>query len=125
MAPPQSIGASIDMKSNKCSLPLPGPDGKIVYFDVQTAEPGTFIVPGVIDVELYKPRSFVETSWIYFKGDPQSGPQPGHPFDMPFDNHNTTFQLDLVHENDKAEIVRQIMCRCLPIYTGRHKLIVP
>ena len=92
----------------ECSVPIEGPGGQIVYFDVQPAEPGTFIIPGVIDPEDVKRNMMVEASWIYFKGDPMRGPRPGHPFDMPFDNHNTTFSIDLIEDNVKMQ---QIMCK--------------
>jgi hypothetical protein len=71
---------------DKCALPFLDPDGNMVFFNVQSAEPGTFTVPGVVDLETYEPGSMVETSWIYFKGDPQAGPQPHHPFERPFND---------------------------------------
>lgn len=66
------------------------------------------MVPGVIDLEIYEPGSLVESSWIYFKGDPHAGPQPGHPFDKPF-NDSTTFSIGLVEENDTSNIVHEVM----------------
>ncbi|KAK3708290.1 hypothetical protein LTR37_011555 [Vermiconidia calcicola] len=89
------------VNTNNCSLPFLDPSGNIVFFDIQSAEPGTFTVPGVIELETYEPGSMVETSWIFFKGDPQAGPQPGHPFERPF-NDSAKFSIDIVRDNDTS-----------------------
>lgn len=94
--------------ADKCALPFLDPSGHLVFFDVQSAEPGTFTVPGVIDLEVYEPGSMVETSWIYFKGDPQAGPQPGHPFERPF-NNSAKFSIDLVRDDDTSKALREIL----------------
>lgn len=94
--------------ADKCALPFWDPNGKIVFFDIQPAEPGTFTVPGVIDLEIYRPGDIIETSWIYFKGDPQAGPQPGHPFERPF-NDSAKFSIDIVRDNDTAVVLHEIM----------------
>lgn len=93
---------------HKCSLLFRNGDD-VVYFDIQRAEPGTFTVPGVVDLETYKPGTVAEFSWVYFKGDPQAGPQPGHPFDMPFDNHETEFAIDLVEVDNPSVVLQNIM----------------
>lgn len=100
-----------EAESDKCSLPFLDSSGRIVYFDVQSAEPGTFTVPGVIDLEVYERGCLVEFSWIFFKGDPQAGPQPGHPFDMPF-NKSTKFSIGMVKENDTSTVIRPVMREC-------------
>ena len=120
MAPSRFALEQSEVLDKKCSIPIIDfdHDNRIVYYDPQAAEPGTFIVPGVIDVEKYKPGSIAEFSWIYFKGDPQAGSQPGHPFELPFDNRRTNFTLDLVYDDSASSHVRQIMrtqiviCRC-------------
>jgi hypothetical protein len=84
------------------------------FFDIQPAEPGTFTVPGVIDLEIYRPGDIIETSWIYFKGDPQAGPLPGHPFERPF-NDSAKFSIDVVRDNDTAEILHEIMLKFLEL----------
>ena len=94
--------------ADKCALPFFDPNGQIVFFDIQPAEPGTFTVPGVIDLEVYRPGDIVETSWIYFKGDPQAGPQPGHPFERPF-NDSAKFSIDIVRDNDTSVVLHEIM----------------
>jgi len=94
--------------ASKCDLPFLDPNGHVVYFDVQAAEPGTFTIPGVIDLETYEPGDLIETSWVYFKGDPQAGPQPGHPFERPF-NDTAKFSIDLVQDNDTSTVLREIM----------------
>jgi hypothetical protein len=63
---------------------------------------------GVVDLETYEPGSMVETSWIYFKGDPQAGPQPHHPFERPF-NDSARFSIDLVKDDDTSKVLREIM----------------
>jgi hypothetical protein len=99
---------SLSKKVDKCALPYLDPDGNLLFFDVQSAEPGTFTVPGVVDLETYEPGSTVETSWIYFKGDPQAGPQPGHPFERPF-NNSAKFSIDMVRDDDTSKVLREIM----------------
>lgn len=47
-------------EADKCALPFLDPSGNVVYFDAQSAEPGTFTVPGVIDLETYESGEFVE-----------------------------------------------------------------
>lgn len=84
------------------------PNGHIVFFDIQFAKSGTFTVPGVIDLEVYRPGDMIETSWIYFKGDPQAGPQPGHPFERPFDD-SAKFSIDIVRANETADVLHEIM----------------
>jgi hypothetical protein len=98
----------LSSKVDKCALPFLDPDGNLVFFDVQSAEPGTLTVPGVVDLETYEPESMVETSWIYFKGEPQAGPQPDHPFERPF-NDSARFSIDLVRDDDTSKILREIM----------------
>lgn len=100
--------SQLSASADKCALPFQDSDGNIIFFDVQPAEPGTFTIPGVVDLEIYRPGDMIETSWIYFKGDPQAGPQPGHPFERPF-NDSAKFSLDVVRENDTAEVLREIM----------------
>jgi hypothetical protein len=99
-------------EEDKCRLPFLDPDGNMVYFDVQAAEPGTFTVPGVIELETYEPGDFMEISWIYFKGDPQAGPQPGHPFERPF-NDSAKFSLDLVRDDDTSKVLFEVMRKFL------------
>lgn len=121
-----SLRLSIDI-ANKCNLPFLDPNGNVVYFDIQSAEPGTFTVPGVIELENYEPGSMVESSWIYFKGNPQAGPQPGHPFERPF-NNSAQFSIDIVGDNDTSKVLREIMrpslfpstYRRANIFTGDH-----
>ena len=84
------------------------PDGHVVFFDIQFAESGTFTVPGVIDLEVYRPGDMIETSWIHFKGDPQAGPQPGHPFERPFDD-SAEFSIDIVRADETADVPHEIM----------------
>jgi hypothetical protein len=113
-------------EGDKCRLPFLDPDGNIVYFDAQAAEPGTFAVPGVIELETYEPGEFFEISWIYFKGDPQAGPQPGHPFERPF-NDSAKFSIDLVSDDDTSKVLLEVMresslplppaCRCVRVLT--------
>lgn len=100
---------------DKCALPFRDPGGRIVFYDVQSAEPGAFTVPGVIDLEIYDPGSSTESSWIFFKGDPMAGPQPGHPFEMPFDRYRTNFTLDLVADADPSSVLRNIMRESLNV----------
>jgi hypothetical protein len=102
-------------KVDKCALPYLDPDGNLVFFDVHLAEPGTFTVPGVVDLETYEPGSLVETSWIYFKGDPQAGPQPGHPFERPF-NNSAKFSIDIVRDDDTSKVLREIMRQFFSIH---------
>jgi len=107
-------------RPDTCDLPYLDSDDNIVYFDVQSAEPGTFTVPGVIDLETYEPGDIVETSWIYFKGDPQAGPQPGHPFERPF-NNSAKFSISMVRDNDTSTVLREIMRKCGAIlYQSSH-----
>lgn len=84
------------------------PSGNVVHFDVQSAEPGTFTVPGVIELENYEPGSMLESPWIYFKGNPQAGPQPGHPFERPF-NDSAQLSVDIVGDDDTSKVFREIM----------------
>ena len=109
MAPSQILDETLESEPHKCDLPLLNPERNVSYFDVQPAEPGTFTVPGVIDLEVYEPGSLVETSWIYFKGDPMAGPQPGHPFEMPFNNSVNKFSIDVVKYNDTPTVIHQLM----------------
>ena len=109
MAPSHLLSQTLVSDSHECDLPILNPNKNIVYFDVQSAEPGVCTIPGVIDLEVYEPGEIAEFSWIYFKGDPQAGPSPGHPFDMPFNNTFTKFSLDIVENDDNATFVRQIM----------------
>jgi hypothetical protein len=51
----------LSSKVDKCALPFLDPSGDLVFFDIQSAEPGTFTVPGVVDLETYEPGSLVET----------------------------------------------------------------
>ena len=95
-------------EGDKCRLPFLDPDGNIVYFDAQSAEPGTFTIPGVIDLETYEAGDFVEIAWIYFKGDPQAGPQPGHPFERPF-NDSAKFSIDLVRDDDTSKVLLSLI----------------
>lgn len=101
--------------AGKCDLPFLDPKGHVVFFDVQSAEPGAFTIPGVVDLETYKPGDLVETSWIYFKGNPQAGPQPGHPLERPF-NDTVKFSVDLVRDNDTSTVLREIMRKSLQLY---------
>lgn len=96
------------VKADNCSLPFLDPSGNIVFFDVQSAEPGTFTVPGVIDLETYEPGSFVETSWIFMKGDLHAGPYPGHPFERPF-NDSVKFSIDMVKDEDNSTVIHELM----------------
>jgi hypothetical protein len=100
--------SQLSESADKCALPFQDSNGNIVFFDVQPAEPGTFTIPGVVDLETYRPGDMIETSWIYFKGDPQAGPQPGHPFERPF-NSSAKFSLDIVRGNDTATVLHEIM----------------
>lgn len=56
--------SQISTSADKCALPFWDPSGHIVFFDIQPAEPGTFTVPGVIDLDIYRPADIIETSWI-------------------------------------------------------------
>ena len=98
---------------DKCALPFMTEEGGVVFFDVQAANPGAFTVPGVVDLETYEPGDVVETSWIYFKGDLQAGPQPGHPFERPFDDA-VKFSVDMVREDDTSKVVQEIMGKTPP-----------
>ena len=82
--------------ADKCDMPYLAPNGSIVFFDVQFTDSGTFTVPNVIEVETYEPGSWIETSRIFFKGDPMAGPQPGHPFEMSF-NNSAKFAIDMIN----------------------------
>jgi hypothetical protein len=93
---------------HKCDLPFLDPNGDVAYFDIQPAEPGTFLVPGVVDLEVYEPGSFAVSEWIFFKGDPMAGPQPGHPFEMPF-NNSVKWSIDIIQGNDTSIIIQQLM----------------
>ncbi|GAB7327617.1 hypothetical protein MBLNU13_g11464t2 [Cladosporium sp. NU13] len=100
--------AQLSKGADKCALLFLDPNGNIVFFDIQPAEPGTFTVPGVIDLEVYRPADMIETSCFYFKGVPQTGPQPGRPFERPF-NDSAKFSIDIVRDNDTAEVLHEIM----------------
>ena len=102
------LNKTTETGAHKCELPFLDPTGDVVFFDVQSAEPGTFTVPGVIDLEVYEPGSLVESSWIYFKGDAQAGPQPGHPFERPF-NDSVKFSIDIVDGKDTSTVIYPLM----------------
>jgi hypothetical protein len=50
----------------------------------------------------------IETSWIYFKGDLQAGPQPHDPFERPFKD-SAKFSIGMISENDTSRVLREIM----------------
>lgn len=108
MAPLFTLNQIFESDSHKCDLPIGDPDGFKGYFDLQSAKPGTFIVPGVRDLETYEPGRYVESSWIFFKGDPMKGPQEGHPFEMPF-NNSVVWSMDIVRDNDTSKVVQELM----------------
>ena len=92
----------------ECDLLVRTSSGKIVPFDIQSAEPGAFTNPAAVDMETYKPGSLVETAWVYYKGDPQEQTQPEHPFERPFKD-DVTFSIDLVRDDDTSKVLRGIM----------------
>ena len=123
---------NFDDEAHECDLPFLDPTGNIAFFDVQSAEPGTFTVPGVIELEVYEPGSLVESSWIYFKGDPQAGPQPGRPFERPF-NDSVKFSIDIVDGNNTSTVIHQLMRESISVKpslarakrSGQHRRILP
>lgn len=91
-----------------CSFPVEI-DGKIEFIDAQhNRTAGTFINPGLLDIDVYEPDCPAEISWIYFRGNWQEGPSPGHPLDQPF-NDTTLFTLDLVKDNDTDTVIKGVM----------------
>ena len=92
----------------ECDLLVRTSSGKIVPFDIQSAEPGAFTNPAAVDMETYEPGSLVETAWVYYKGDPQEQTQPEHPFERPFKD-DVTFSIDLVRDDDTSKVLREIM----------------
>ncbi len=76
-------------------LPITGSAGHEAYFDVDAATPGDFVHPVLFDDEVWPRNSTAEMAWIYFKGDPMSGPTPDHPFEDPFEP-STLFNIDLL-----------------------------
>jgi len=94
---------------NDCALPSFDASDHEVYFDVQSAVPGTFTNPGVLELELYPLERVAEFLWIHFKSDPQPGFRPSHPFEMPFDNRYTTFIIDLIEDEDSSAVVQQLL----------------
>ena len=97
--------------ANKCPLPLLDGSGSTITFDIQSAEPGAFISPGVVELETYEPGSIVHTVWVYFKGDPWDGPIPDHPFDGVYEG--TKFTIDLVSDDGAAMVLQQVMRRSI------------
>lgn len=65
-------------------------------------------MPNVIEVETYEPGSWIETLWIFFKGDSMARPQPGHPFEMPFTN-SAKFTIDMIRDDDNATVIHELM----------------
>ncbi len=78
-----------------CQFPVTGPSGHKAFFDIDAATPGDFIAPKLFDDEVWLRNSTAEMIWIYFKGDPETGSTPGHPFDGPYDDW-TSFTIDLL-----------------------------
>lgn len=110
------LSQSFSGVGDKCALPFLSPNGEVVFFDVQSATPGTFMVPGVVDLETYEPGSMLETSWIFFKGDPQAGLQPGHPFERPF-NDSARFSIDMMRDDDTRKVLHEIMRKSFLLQT--------
>lgn len=98
----------------ECDLLVRTSSGKIVPFDIQSAEPGAFTNPAAVDMETYEPGSLVETAWVYYKGDPQEQTQPEHPFERPFKDE-VTFSIDLVRDDDTSKVLRR---SCVSVSTS-------
>jgi len=108
-------------EANNCSLAFQDPSGDTVFLDFQSAQPGTFTAPGVIELETYEPDYIAEISWIYFKGDYfHDGPQPGHPFESPF-NDSTRFSIDIVKDDEASTVLRELMRESVRLITEAHK----
>jgi len=95
-------------KTDDCAVWVEDSSGNVVPFDIQTAEPGAFTMPGAGDIETYEPGSMARATWIYFKGYPREKPTPEHPFENPFDDL-AIFSIDLVSDDDTSKVLREVM----------------
>jgi hypothetical protein len=94
-------------KTDDCVVGIEDSSGNVIPFDIQSAEPGAFVMPGAGDIETYEPGSMARASWIYFKGYPREhGPE--HPFEKPFDEL-AIYNIDLVRDDDTSTVLREIM----------------
>lgn len=103
-----SLSSSKEAHEHDCVVGVEDSNGNVVPFDIQSAEPGAFTMPGAGDIETYEPGSMARATWVYFKGHPREKPKPEHPFEKPFEDL-TIFTIDLVRDNDTSNVLRQIM----------------
>jgi hypothetical protein len=95
-------------KTDDCIVGIEDSRGNVVPFDIQSAEPGAFTMPGAGDIEIYEPGSMARATWVYFKGNSREE-EPEHPFEKPFDDL-AIFTIDLVRDDDTSKTLREIMC---------------
>lgn len=103
-----SLSSSKKAHKHDCVVGVEDSSGNVVPFDIQSAEPGAFTMPGASDIETYEPGSMARATWVYFKGNPQEKPKPEHPFEKPFEDL-TIFTIDLVRDDDTSKVLREIM----------------
>lgn len=83
------------MASSDCKVHITGSTGREALFDIHSSTPGDFVQPVLFDDETWSQNATAKMTWVYFKGDPMSGPTEGHPIDMPFEL-TTRFSIDLL-----------------------------
>jgi hypothetical protein len=103
-----STSLSPPNEADNCTLWVEDSGGNVVPFDIQSAEPGAFTMPGAGDIETYEPGKMARVTWIYFKGNPQKKPEPEHPFERPFKDL-AIFSIDLVRDDDASKVLREVM----------------
>lgn len=91
----------MNMASSDCKLLITGSADREAFFDIQSANPGDFVHPVLFDDETWSQNATAEMTWIYFTGDPMSGPTEGHPFDMPFEP-TALFSIDLLDSTNST-----------------------
>lgn len=95
-------------KTDDCAVWVEDSSGNVVPFDIQSAEPGAFTMPGAGDIENYEPGSMARATWVYFKGFPREELALEHPFEKPFDDL-AIFSIDLVSDDDTSKVLREVM----------------
>lgn len=103
-----SLSSPKQAHKHDCVVGVEDSSGNVIPFDIQSAEPGAFTMPGANDIETYEPGSMARATWVYFKGYPREKPTPEHPFEKPFEDL-TIFTIDLVRDDDTSKVLRQIM----------------
>ena len=88
------------MSNSDCLYHFRNSAGGTSSVDVDAAEPADFIEPFSNGTLLTGTSPAIP--WIFFKGDPASGPTQGHPFVMPF-NNSALFSLDLLDAADTSQ----------------------